>query len=176
MKNQIVQPVVGIDQDTKGLAWFMMDSANFNYLGHGYLTRKKGTKRVPHFPKQLHSLLDRFLSTGALVYLEDIFCRSKKGYKSLAHAQGEILFKALEVGYTHEFPTVLACVWQKKVFSWYNTELEGTTKEKALVVATELIAPGVVFANEHEVDAACIAAFATWKEFHASSKKKTPFG
>lgn len=160
------QHVMGIDADTKGIAWHTIDTYGWHLVDQGFILRKHPKKGIDEdYPDILRGVLSEAARTNTWIFLEDIFCMNRTGFKLLAQVQGEILYEArnhlfdfnLRPGARPRIFTVLASQWQPEVFSWYG-DLQGTSKEKARE-ATGYFAGEVPLKDEHMVDACCIAHY-----------------
>lgn len=100
-------------------------------LAIGKIVRR--AKKVNYVPTY-HSILDDFThrvipgEPNTFVLIEDIFCRSRAGFKTLARVQGEFLYELERevprgadsaLSYDFTLDVVLATTWQSKVFNTY---------------------------------------------------------
>lgn len=168
--------IMGIDPDTKGIGWHVIDAHSWNLINNGYIEREHKKRGVDEdYNPALEQLIHEASALRAWIFLEDIFCKNRQGFKRLAQVQGEILLYARDALFSYELEdnrrpklfTVLANQWQSEVFSSYSIT-EGTTKEKALE-ATTYFAGDAPLHNEHMVDACCIARYGAgkWKHLQA---------
>jgi len=158
--------VFGIDADTQGIAWCCLDIMKKEIRCEGHIVRSYKSRGLA----ATYALdLERFVHKvgDAPVYLEDVFCRSRKGYRSLCRVQGEFLYEAYSRAHWPEQQIVLvpAVTWQSWLFKAVGkSKLRHckNTKDKAMVCAKDRIGGGVL-ATEHAVDAACIAYYGAVK-------------
>ena len=169
--------VVGVDADTKGIALYTMpigivprhaydppcsqDTPNAQYI-----VRPKDTapqEQHAAYIRQLQAAFTQIAVLDAEVWVEDVFCRSRAGYRSLCMVRGELRMTALSLG-GRPFQWVLASAWQPRVFKRLLNQSKratgGQTKVYAKKAALHIDPMGMDGANEHECDACCIAYYA----------------
>lgn len=168
--------VFGIDADTQGIAWCQLDVYTKRVQCEGYIVRAYKTRGLA---ATYYYDLERFINMIGehTVYLEDVFCRSRTGYRSLCRVQGEILYEAHSRAYTPLSQVVLvpAITWQSWLFKSVGKKKLagcGNTKDKALVCANARVRDAVL-ASEHAVDAACIAYYGAVKILGELDKEPT---
>ena len=154
--------VFGIDADTQGIAWCRLDVMTKQVRCEGHLVRAYKTRGLAAtYANDLERLIHKIGEEP--VYLEDVFCRSRKGYRSLCLVQGEFLYEAWSRAHLpkEQITLVPAVTWQSWLFKEVGKlKLKGCTgtKEKAKVCAENRVR-NAVLASEHAVDAACIAYY-----------------
>ena len=166
--------VFGIDADTQGIAWCCLDVMTKKVQCEGHLVRAYKSRGLSAtYALELEQLIKKI---GAhTVFLEDVFCRSRKGYRSLCHVQGELLYEAYSRAHWPKDQIVMvpAVTWQSWLFKRVGKiklRCCTGTKEKARVCADECVQNGVL-ATEHAVDAACIAYYGAVQTLEALGDK-----
>ena len=185
--------VIGIDPHADSLVWVMW-ADDGNDLGHygdattyddrlaiGTIKRRD---RKHNFVESYHS--DLFYLThwtlpcqpNTFVLLEDVFCRSKAGFKTLSKVQGEFLYELERPiprgtppftwrAYNYTLDVVLATTWQSYIFKHFMSKEEQNglnTKEKSKMCAAFIlrrllgqdVPAGVILMNDDICDALCL--------------------
>lgn len=146
-------------------------------IGH-IQRRKKKINYVPTYHSNLADFTHRVIpgEPNTFVLIEDIFCRSRVGFKTLARVQGEFLYELEREVYRDGFEhtpydftldVVLATTWQSYVFNHFMSKAEQKlldSKDKAARCAGFILAElGFFKLNMAEVlttgdicDAVCI--------------------
>ena len=148
-------------------------------LAIGHLPRR--TKKVTYVKNYHANLADltHHVIPGepdTLVVLEDIFCRSKAGYKTLARVQGEFLYElerevpSLGRFYDFMLDIVFATTWQSYVFNTFipksaqkGVDSKDKSKTCAMLILAELLSPKLpmndILTTSDICDAVCITYY-----------------
>lgn len=161
MSEQYWPPVVGIDADTKGIAWCWLNGT----LGQVQWFPRELYSGVPgRYRERLKEMMHKASWLGATIYLEDIFFNKKAHideaitvFRGLARVQGELLYEA-------EFwsiPVVAVPVYEWRMGVFGASRGRAVAKDMAMQKA-KTICPNNL--NEHEAEAVCIALYAAQQE------------
>ena len=121
-------------------------------IGH-IQRRKKKVNYVPTYHSNLADFTHRVIpgEPNTFVLIEDIFCRSRVGFKTLARVQGEFLYELERAdprssssvpSYDFTLDVVLATTWQSYVFNHFMSKAEQKlldSKEKSAACAGSVL-------------------------------------
>lgn len=143
--------VIGVDPHADSIVWaayalpperlgycagcslsFRYDLPGADSLAIGEIRRRKKGVFAPDYHRNLSDLVHHiFRSEPTLVVVEDIFCRSRAGFKTLAQVQGEIRYEsAREVPRStdsannslYELSIIMATTWQSSLLNHFNAK------------------------------------------------------
>jgi hypothetical protein len=121
--------LIGVDPDTKGIACVAV-SDDGSISGYQYIKRRDYKKRWHRdYDVEMNNFFSGVRDIEVPVYIEDIFCRNRQGYKSLAHVQGEIVYTADVItsydNTTCDLSFISPSTWQAWLRNRYRTKHDG---------------------------------------------------
>jgi len=154
--------VVGLDADVRRLAFYALAEGR-GVVGFGSIDRSHKRHGIyEDYPERLELFVKTLRKYKAALFVEDIFCLSRRGFRSFAQMHGEIAYEIVRQSaqFDVEFHYVLASKWQKALSSHYDEPIaKNETKEFALRMVKTHFDSVSNLEDEHQVDACCIANY-----------------